>query len=489
MAGMRFILPLVLIVSIALIGHTSSHASPPRYSPQGSYITGKIDSFAGQYWTRVAGWDARNPPHVNGHDEFANAWQKEALAALHGLHAVSFRQHFPVPGFTGAGATHPGTNVIVVVPGTQHADQAVVVGSHYDGEPSSKGSAYDDTSGSMILLALARVMGDSWRANGLPARTVEFVLFDAEEQGLIGSVAYTFAGAHHAIQPKTTVMIDEEQSGIAYPVHPFGLFSEQALPSYAVTNGYAPPNKLGTAVPGNPAALNGLTGRLTSARATAFSQLRSAYSPMQYRGGTAPVFGNNDLGQLRIGPNPLCCSDNAPFQVQGVPTVTFAGEAGYYDSGAPSWSYPYDQPQDTPAALACDTGGSPSPGKALQAALDLPLAMSAAIVNDYAPPHRGTGFAVLSTTPHLGTATHFTVAGRSSASWSFGDGAQARGVSVSHTYRKPGTYTVRVAGRSYRVSVPRTAPKMAFPFGTIGPPPIRPWQPAQLKGIAGCGQG
>jgi hypothetical protein len=172
-----------------------------------------------------------------------------------------------------------------------------------------------------------------------------------------------------------------------------------------------------------------------------------------------------------------------------VPTVTFAGEAGYYESGSPPWSYPFDQPQDTPAALACDAGGSPTPGKALQAALDLPLAMSAAIVNDYAPPQKGTGLTILSTAPHVGKAVHFTAAGQSSPSWTFGDGARAHGASVGHTYRKPGTYTVRVAGRSFRLTVPRTAPTLAFPFGVIGPPPIRPWQPAQLEGISGCAQG
>lgn len=486
---MRVVLPLLLILSVVLAGYTSSQASTPSFSPQGSYIAGKIDGFAAKYWARVAGWDAGGPPHVNGHDEFAAAWQKAALSALRGLHAVAFRQQFPVPGFGGNAGTGRGSNVIVVVPGSRQAQQAVVVGSHYDGEPTSKGSAYDDTSGSMILLALARVMGDTWRAHGLPSRTVEFDLFDAEEQGLVGSLAYTFAGAHHAIQPQTVVMVDEEQSGIAYPVRPFGLFSQQTLPSYAVTNGYPPPARLGTPAPGNPAALQQLTNRLVLARASVFSQLRGAYSPLQYRGGAAPVFGKADTGMLRIGPDPLCCSDNAPFQLQGIPTVTFAGEAGYYASAAPSWSYPFDQPQDTPAALACDTGGAPTPRKALEAALDLPLAMSAAVVNDYAPPYRGTGLAVLSTTPHAGSPVQLVAAGLSNPSWSFGDGTGARGASVAHTFRRPGTYTVRVGGRSYRVAVPRKAPRMAFAFGNLNPPPIRPWHPAELKGISGCDQG
>jgi hypothetical protein len=341
----------------------------------------------------------------------------------------------------------------------------------------------------MILLALARVMGDTWRSQGLPSRTVEFVLFDAEEQGLVGSLAYTFAGAHGALQPTSVVMVDEEQSGIGYPVRPFGLLSEKVLPSYAVTNGFPPPARLGKARTGNPAALQRLTSRLQAARTRVFKRLNTAYSPVPYRGGTAPAFEAADRGLLRIGPDPLCCSDNAPFQLEGVPTVTFAGEAGYYASAPPSWSYPFDQPQDTPAALACDTGGSPTPGPALQAALDLPLAMSVEIISEYAPPHAGAGVAIISTVPERGVATRFAVAGAANPSWSFGDGARARGASVSHTYRRAGTYTVRVSGRSFRVRVPVSAPSMGFPFGRLNPPPVRPWRPTELEGISGCAGG
>ncbi len=423
---------------------------------------------------------------MNGHDEFAAAWQKKALAGLQGLPVRVFRQRFSVPGFVDLPALSPGVNVLLVVPGAVHPEEAVVVGSHYDGEPTSKGSAYDDTSGSMVLLALARAMGATWRREGLPSRTVIFALFDAEEEGLAGSLAYTFAGAHHAIQPKPVVMVDEEQSGIGYPVRPFGLLSQQTLPSYAVTNGFDPPARLGVPKSGNPAALRQLTIRLQRARGRVFAALSAAYSPVKYRGGRAQAFGAGDLHQLQIGPSPLCCSDNAPFQVQGVPTVTFAGEADYYNSNPPPWSYPFDQPQDTPAALACDTGGSPTPDAALAAALDLPLAMSEAVVNDYAPPKRGTGLAVLSSMPAAGVSTHFTEAGSADPAWTFGDGTHARGADVHHTYRRPGTYTVRVAGRAYPLKVARAGPRQGFPFGTLHPPTVRHWQPTELDGVPGC---
>lgn len=486
---MRLLLPICLVFSLLLAGQTRSHASAPpdpAFVPQGRAIVKDVVTFSRRYWARVSGRDNGAGPHVNGHDEFAAEWQNEALAALHGLPVGVFKQRFPVPGFVNIPPTTPGLNVILVVPGTAHPNQAVVVGSHYDGEPTSKGSAYDDTSGSMILLALARAMGTTWRQDGLPSRTVIFALFDAEEEGLAGSLAYTFIGAHHAIQPKPIVMVDEEQSGIGYPVRPFGLRSEQPLPSFAVTNGYDPPARLGVPKPGNPAALRQLTSRLHAAERPVFAALHTAYSPLTYRGGTAPVFGSGDLALLQIGPTPLCCSDNAPYQLLGVPTVTFAGEAGYYDSNPPAWSYPFDQPQDTPSALACDTGGTATPGAALAAALDLPLAMSEAVLNDYAPPRRGTGLSVLSTMPVAGRATRFTAAGKANPTWSFGDGSSARGSNVSHTYRRAGTYTVRVGGRAFSLRVPSVAPRQGFPFGVLHPPAQRHWQPAELDGVPGC---
>src|SRR5437660_5818621 len=86
----------------------------------------------------------------------------------------------------------------------------------------------------------------------LPGLTVEFVLFDAEEQGLIGSNAYTFNYRHGAVMPHPVYMINEEQSGIGYPIRPFGLAARSATAVYGITTGSLPPslrNAFGPAVP------------------------------------------------------------------------------------------------------------------------------------------------------------------------------------------------------------------------------------------------
>src|SRR5262249_60671073 len=82
-----------------------------------------------------------------------------------------------------------GANVIGVLPGTDPAlaDEAVVIGAHYDHLGRVDGVIYpgadDNASGAATVVALAR----AFRAAGRPRRTLVFALFGAEELGLIGS--------------------------------------------------------------------------------------------------------------------------------------------------------------------------------------------------------------------------------------------------------------------------------------------------------------
>jgi hypothetical protein len=84
-------------------------------------------------------------------------------------------------------------NVVAVLEGQdpERKDEAVVVGAHLDhvgrqGEVIYAG-ANDNASGAAVLLAVAEAMAASERP---PARTVVFVLFSGEEQGLLGAKRY-----------------------------------------------------------------------------------------------------------------------------------------------------------------------------------------------------------------------------------------------------------------------------------------------------------
>ncbi len=88
-----------------------------------------------------------------------------------------------------------GTNVVGQIPGTDLADEIVLVGGHYDhladcddqgGTPTCNG-ATDNAAGTAILLEIAAAIFDSGTA---PRRTVMFAFWDEEERGLIGSGAW-----------------------------------------------------------------------------------------------------------------------------------------------------------------------------------------------------------------------------------------------------------------------------------------------------------
>jgi len=490
----------LVFVCLALLGmnrHLVYGSASPRSAgtlSEGRYMVHMLDLLAGRYWARVAGRDTNLAPHVNGHDEFAAAWTHEALANLHGLSVRVIHQSFITPGFKGLHASLPGKNVIVVIPGSRIPQESVVVGSHYDGEPFSKGSAFDDTSGSAIILGLSRALGTDWRKHGLPSRTVELVLFDGEEQGLIGSAAYTFATKQGAIMPRPIFMIDEEQNGVGYPARPFGLLSRPPMPAFGVTTG--PLSPVAVHIVGPPtipdaAALALARRNLDSAGDTAFAALHHAYPRIGYRGGSAGAFTKSDRSYLVTGPDiPVCCSDNAPFEALGLPTVTLAGDSHYYDRVHASWAYPFDQPQDTPKALACDTGSSPRPGVALEAALNLQLQISTRLVDDYSPPARGYATAAFSPPLGVGKSLEFQAVGGTTPVWTFGDGGHARGESVRHRYRSAGTYrlTLRSGGvnRTWQIAVPEIAPVFVPRVHDIKPPPIRPWHPPELRGTPGC---
>lgn len=487
---MRIVLVSVVLALFLAVRPTGGPASSePVTALQGRFMVGALASYSNAYWARVAGRDTGLPPRTNGHDELAARWTQEMLSSLHGLHAGVFRQSFPTPGFNHLPATRPGMNVIVSVPGSRHPERAIVVGTHYDGEPFSKGSAFDDTSGSVITLALARALGQMWRAQGAPALTVEFVLFDAEEQGLVGSTYYASLLGSRAILPKPVLMINEEQSGVGYPVRPFGLASQNPLPSYASTVKRLPAF-MGKSQPINGAASRRLLARLTRAVGVVYPQLRSVYSPIPYRGGDQPAFTDADRRFTETGPSAECCSDNDPFELHGIPNVTFSGNYDFYSPSAEPWAFPFDQPTDTFTALACDTGGSPQPSLALEAALDLPFELSVEMIRAYAPSASGERAHALSTAAQRGKPVRFTAIGKGPIRWNFGDHTTSAQRSPSHTYTRAGTYSIQLqAGGTttrWTLSVSARATTFRSLFGTIKPPPIRPWHPEELGKIAGC---
>jgi hypothetical protein len=79
-----------------------------------------------------------------------------------------------------------GINTIADIPGSDLADEVVIIGAHFDTTPAATG-ATDNATGSAAMMEAARVI----KALGLrPRRTIRIALWGGEEQGLLGSRAY-----------------------------------------------------------------------------------------------------------------------------------------------------------------------------------------------------------------------------------------------------------------------------------------------------------
>lgn len=77
-------------------------------------------------------------------------------------------------------------NVVGEITGREHPEEIVVVGAHLDSWDLSEGATDNGTGSSSVLGAAEAIVKSGMR----PRRTIRFVLFTGEEQGLLGSLAY-----------------------------------------------------------------------------------------------------------------------------------------------------------------------------------------------------------------------------------------------------------------------------------------------------------
>src|SRR5438128_8894972 len=98
----------------------------------------------------------------------------------------------------------PQWNTVAELRGSERPGQVVIVGAHLDSWDLGTG-ATDNGTGSIATLEAARIIEQS----GLkPKRTVRFILFTGEEQGLIGSRKYAEAHAADADSIQAVIVLD-----------------------------------------------------------------------------------------------------------------------------------------------------------------------------------------------------------------------------------------------------------------------------------------
>jgi Zn-dependent M28 family amino/carboxypeptidase len=99
-------------------------------------------------------------------------------------------------------------NTVAEIRGTEKPDEVVIIGGHLDSWDLGTG-ATDNGTGAMAVLEAARALQ---KLGVKPARTIRFVLFTGEEQGLNGSAAYV--KAHKDEMSKISgVLIDDSGTG------------------------------------------------------------------------------------------------------------------------------------------------------------------------------------------------------------------------------------------------------------------------------------
>lgn len=105
----------------------------------------------------------------------------------------------------------PQWNTVAELRGSERPGEIVIVGAHLDSWDLGTG-ATDNGTGAMCVLEAARAIAQS----GLtPKRTVRFVLFTGEEQGLIGSRKYAEAHAAEADSIQAVIVLDNGTGAIA----------------------------------------------------------------------------------------------------------------------------------------------------------------------------------------------------------------------------------------------------------------------------------
>ena len=482
----------------ARLAQTTARTAPvPGSAPPGidpAYVYAQLDYMVNHFQHREAGYLTGSA----GHAGFARYWRRQMLTLLGRFGARARDYPFAVRGWLGRPATAPAVDVEVTVPGLADPASEVVIGCHYDGEADSTESANDDGSGCAIELGVAKAMAAYWRKNGVyPARTLRFVLFDAEEQGLVGSYDYVNTIARNDL-PDVSAMINEEQNGIAYPLRYLGRSASPLMPLFAylspLTANRVYPRY--STSPRQRAGLMQLRRLVRRAVPSSFRRYRAIGDQMlTYHHGAGPdvrqpVFSPAETGKVRVLGDNIGSSDQLPFTQAGVRSAMFVGNSTYYQRHPPAGSYPYDRPQDTIALMNTFADGGPAESHALELALGLPgmlttwLLSRPPVLGQARPDGRpvaaiGDIGVLLPGHPASFDADASYEPGRPGAdlsyAWNFGDGRSATGRSVRHVYSARGSYTLRLtvsSGSGLARQISRrvvVGPRVAFanPYSSV----------------------
>jgi hypothetical protein len=373
-------MPRRLLLALALAAGLVAPASAAGYFDvdklpdppvTGAELVGALDTFATTFPQRVTGSPNETGAAAFLRDEAAKLGYESQIVA------------FPPALVTRA--------VIATKRGTTKPDEHIVFIAHYDTVPQTVTGTYDNGSGTMMLLALAKAFA------AIPTnRTVTFAWYNGEEEGTLSSMPH--AAQFKADAKQVRAVLGFDMVGIAHPV-------AQPVPGTTC---------LCTWFGDGDDALEGLLRHIN------FSVLGFPDEE-----GKVQVVGQNDRN-----------SDEASWDVEGFPTLRWAGMRT-------ASSYPgYHMPDDTLAKMDEVAGGRTFVEQGLHNTL-LSAYYTALALDNEMP-------AASATASGSGRVT-FDAAGStdpdgapSALTWDFGDGKTAIGARVTHRYAKPGRYVARL---------------------------------------------
>ncbi|MBX3436282.1 MAG: M28 family peptidase [Planctomycetaceae bacterium] len=100
-------------------------------------------------------------------------------------------------------------NAVAEIPGNRWRTESLILSAHHDTTTDSPG-ANDNAAGVAVLIETARLLARLQEETGVaPGRTIRFVSFGAEEQGLQGSSAFVLR--HNGTEPKPRLMINLDE--------------------------------------------------------------------------------------------------------------------------------------------------------------------------------------------------------------------------------------------------------------------------------------
>ena len=102
-----------------------------------------------------------------------------------------------------------GFNLLGELPGTDLADEVVILGAHFDSTHAATG-ATDNAAGVAAMMEAARILR---AVDARPRRTIRVALWGGEEEGLLGSRAYV---QRHYADPRTMELLPDHAQVSAY---------------------------------------------------------------------------------------------------------------------------------------------------------------------------------------------------------------------------------------------------------------------------------